>query len=872
MKLPLVRLSFFKSSILFYLLYSYPTTAQIIPDATLPINSRVVQQGNTHLIEGGTVAGTNLFHSFESFSIPTNDIGFFNNATEIQNIFSRVTGHSISNIDGLIQAKGIANLFLINPNGVIFGPNAQLNIGGSFFGSTANSIWFADGLEFSATNPQITPLLSINVPLGLQYGTNPGRIIVQGPGHNLSQDNTEQRDIIRENRPDGLRVKDNQTLALVGGEVILQGGNLTAEGGRIEVGSVGSNSYITLTHPSWVLGYQMVQNFQDITLQQAASVDVSGEASGNIQVQGRRLTLSDGSIILALKTGSDSAGTITVKTSELVEAIGTTPTESIFPSGLLTVVSSKGTGLGGNINIETGRLILREGAQIGAGTRGDGQGGTLTVKAADSVEVSGTQRIPRFPSGLFTNVQPGVTGDGGDLTIETGRLIVRDGGVVAAGTFNRGNSGNIIIRASESVEVAGFATNSSSVSGIATRVFFPETTGNGGNLTIETKRLLVRDGAAVTVNTSGGGNSGNLTITASESVEVRGKRPNSEESFSGLYASSLGEKAKGAPGNITIETGRLILQDGGTVTVNSNSLQPAGTLKIRADSINLDNLGSITADTQAGGGSIELRSPILTLNNSRITTNATGGDSGGDINLQGQLLLLQNNSTITTNALGSNATGGNINLNLDNGFLVGLENSDITANAQQSRGGQIAINAQAIFGATPRTREQLQASLKTEETDALDPRQLPTSDITAISQQGGPQLEGIVTVNTPDFDPSSGLVELPVEVLDPTQLIARGCPATRGNSFTVTGRGGLPTLPTEPLHTNNIISVDWVTGNPLDQPENRQNITSQPLEHHPLVEATGWMINDKNQVVLVASKPTTTLNNFSPIPESCLKQ
>ncbi|VXD17546.1 Filamentous hemagglutinin family outer membrane protein (fragment) [Planktothrix serta PCC 8927] len=429
----------------------------------------------------------------------------------------------------------------------------------------------------------------------------------------------------------------------------------------------------------------------------------------------------------------------------------------------------------------------------------------------------------------------------------------------------------MLIKASESVEVSGFAPESLSVSGIVTNVISPDATGNGGNLTIETRRLMVQDGAIVSVNTFGGGNSGSLTVRASESVELRGTRFNTRVS-SGLLAGVVREDAKGGAGNITVETGRLTVQDGATITVSSENLQPAGTLKITADSINLENLGSISADTQAGGGSIELRSPILTLNNSRITTNATGGDSGGDINLQGQLLFLENNSTLTTNALGSNATGGNINLNLNNGFLVGLENSDITANAEQSRGGQIAINAQGIFGATPRTRAQLQTSLKTEEADALDPRQLPTSDITAISQQGGPQLEGIVTVNTPDFDPSSGLVELPVDVLDPTQLIARGCPATRGNSFTVTGRGGLPTLPTEPLHTNNIISVDWVTDNPLDQPENRQNLTSQPLEHHPLVEATGWMINDKNQVVLVASKPTATMNNFSPIPESCLKK
>lgn len=875
MKLHLLSLSFLNSSLFFYLLSSSPTVAQILPDATLPINSRVIQQGNTHFIEGGTPAGANLFHSFESFSVPTGETAFFNNPTSIQNIFSRVTGNSISNIDGLIQANGTANLFLINPKGLIFGPNAKLNIGGSFLGSTAKSIWFADGLEFSATNPQTQPLLSINVPLGLQYGANPGRIVVQGPGHNLSQQLQPPGDIIRDNRPDGLRVNDNQTLALVGGEVRLDGGNLTAEAGRIEIGSVGSNSYVTLTHPGWVLGYGMVQNFQDITLQQAASVDVSGAASGNIQVQGRRLTLRDGSTFLALKTGGDSAGSITIKTSERVEAIGITPIDNIIPSGLLTVVTSTGTGIGGNIYIETGQLILQEGAQIAAGTRGDGQGGTLRVKAAELIDISGTQPNPRFPSGLFTNVQLEIRGNGGDLLIETGRLRVRDGGVIAAGTFSDGNSGNLFIKASESVEVSGFAPKSLSVSGIVTNVNSPDATGNGGNLTIETRRLRVQDGAIVSVNTFGGGNSGNLTVRASESVELRGTRLNTRVS-SGLLAGTVTEDAKGGAGNITVETGRLMVQDGATITASSENLRPAGTVKITADSINLDTFANISGDTQAGGGSIELRSPTLSLNNSRITTNATGGDSGGDINFQGQLLFLENNSTITTNALGSNATGGNINLNLDNGFLVGVENSDITANAEQSRGGNIAINAEGIFGTTTRTREQLQELLNTEEAIAIDPRRVLTSDITAISQQGGPQLEGLITVNRPNVDPSSGLLELPVDVVDPTQLIATGCPAARDNTFTVTGRGGLPPLPSETLRPNNTISVNWVTGDRLppagdDSSKPPEQITPQVLNETQLIEATGWMLNEKNQIVLIASQ-ATTINNFSPIPESCLTE
>ncbi|HEY9608790.1 filamentous hemagglutinin N-terminal domain-containing protein, partial [Allocoleopsis sp.] len=262
---------------LFLLFPDHLLQAQIVPDNTLPVNSLVTSDANSFVINGGTSRGNNLFHSFAQFSLPTGSTALFNNIGDIQNIISRVTGGSISNIDGVIQANGTANLFFLNPKGIVFGSNASLNIGGSFLGSTATSINFADGTTFSATNPQSQSLLTVSIPVGLGFGSNPGAIRVQNTGHSLTVADPLVSPITGvSDSSTGLRVQAGKTLALVGGNVTLEGGILTAPEGRIELGSVGSGSVnISPTPQGFTFGYQGVQAFHNIQLSQRSLLDAS---------------------------------------------------------------------------------------------------------------------------------------------------------------------------------------------------------------------------------------------------------------------------------------------------------------------------------------------------------------------------------------------------------------------------------------------------------------------------------------------------------------------------------------------------------------------------------------------------------------------
>ncbi|MBD2103928.1 S-layer family protein [Leptolyngbya sp. FACHB-261] len=813
-----------------YALCCYPVAnAQVVQDRSLPAAERSQVSGNPNFqIDGGARRGSNLFHSFSRFSVPTGGSAYFNNAPGIQNIFSRVTGRASSTIDGLIRANGSANLFLLNPNGIIFGPNARLNIGGSFVGSTANSINFADGSLFSAKAPQANSLLTVSVPVGLQFGPSPGDITVRGNGYNLSAPIPFASPLTREASSTGLQVVSGKTLALVGGDVKLIGGVLTAEQGRLELGSVRSGVVnLSSIASGLALSYASVPSFGDIRLSGRALVDASGSPGGSIHVKGERISLLDGSILLIQNQSNQRAGSLNVNAISAVELSGNSP-DLNFPGGLRS--DALGGGSGANITVSTQQFSAKDGAGIFATSFSSGRSGNVTVSASDQVRLIGLSPIRPTVQTLISVVAYG-SGDGGDILVSTRRLNIEDGAYIGSLTSLSSRGGDITVNASESIETTG--ASNITISNVSAGT---NGTGRAGDVTVNTARLVAQDGGGISTSAGSSGDAGKLTVNATESVEVQGQAlllipfPSNISSYAFVYPFPGQPIPSGASGDVIINTPRLKVSNGASINVSHQGTGDAGTLRINADSILLDRQGAITASTASGeGGNIDLGvgSLLLTRRNGQITTSAGGSGNGGNINIDSALL-----------------------------FAIDTENSDIRADSVNARGGNVTISTDGLFGLQFREQNSL------------------LSDITATGASSA--LNGRVEIITPEVNPTSGLVELPTGLVDASGLIAQGCAASEGNSFTITGRGGLPPTPQEAL-ADDPPWQDQRNLGVIHRPQNAAVTSATPsAATHPasgatpaLVEATGWTIGAKGEVTLTAAVPRLSFQAQLQPPLAC---
>lgn len=459
---------------------------QIQPDTTLGSEQSIIlPHGNKDLITGGARRGNNLFHSFEDFNVNNGQNIYFNNPDGVARIFSRITGNRPSNIlgtlgvwDTLKKQIGSADLFLINPNGILFGPNARLNLGGSFISSTASSIIFADGTEFSTLNPS-PPLLTINLlPVGLRFGTQVGSI---------------------RNQSRQLSVDINRTLALVGGEIILDENSFTTTGlgtgtGRVEVGGVGAQEQVSL-HPvlqGWALGYKTVQSYADIFLQPNAFVganilqqEIPSESS-SIYLQGKNI-IFNASQVLAF-SGESQPAKIVIHASESIELGGRTLlNKDSIGSAIGTTNLFSNAERTGDVEIIAKNLRLFEGAIIVTDTFPEStvSGGNITIDIAQMMQLSDHSQISARTFGI---------GRAGNISITTNELQILRGSAIAAATIGIGNGGNINLNVQDILQLRNNSVITTSSDGMS----------DSGNITINTRFLIGAENSDITANSLGG--------------------------------------------------------------------------------------------------------------------------------------------------------------------------------------------------------------------------------------------------------------------------------------------------------------------------------------------------------------------------------
>ncbi|AFZ17446.1 two-partner secretion domain-containing protein [Allocoleopsis franciscana] len=677
------------------------------------------------------------------------------------------------------------------------------------------------------------------------------------------------------NSSDGGTVGINaNSLELTGGGQILAVTRGSGSAGTVSL-NIADTVTISGSDPNFLS--RLTRFGRDVVTNEDAASGIYTDASlgstgngGNLDMLTRQLNVSDGGQILTSSFGTGNAGELSITATDSINVVN--------PNSRIITSSFGSTGNGGKLSISTSQLNVSDAAEVATNSFGAGKAGDLSITNADTVTVSN--------QGLLSTGSLG-SGNGGTLSISTRQLDVinsgLDGGIstIAIGT---GNSGNLSIVATESMNVVGGSnviTSSDKGTGIA------------GSIDITTNRLSIRDGSRVVSSTIGAGDAGDVTIRATDSVEVVNLSKLSSDTF-----------GNGNAGDLNIETGKLSIQNaevstgtfenstgrGGNLSINASNVEliggsiatatrgqgEGGDIRLQANSLNLSNQGTITSSSEGKGNAGNAGDIFINLSD-RLTSNrgiiaATSAQTGGgDINITADDIRLRDSSVISSSVFDSNGGGGNITIKST--IFLALDDSDILANADAGPGGSITINSPGFVAnlfargqavAVGRNPGDLSRFRNNGQVDISDDfARFAGNNRTDISTASVSNTSGPATF--PNVEQIRAVASLPSDLVDPEDLIDRRCApssSTKTSRFTITGRGGLPPNPNDPLMYQDEL-VDWVT---LENPEETSsskasNTNSTPSHPQQLVEAQGWVIGEDGKVMLTASASTATPGN-----------
>ena len=606
--------------------------AQVTLDGSL--GPRGPLQGPHYRIDAnrGQLRGSNLFHSFGEFTVPTGGSATFTGPNTIANILSRVTGGQLSSIDGVLRSEiAGANLFLLNPAGVMFGPNASLDVSGSFHVSTADFLRFADGAKF-VDNLGQESVLTVAQPAAFGFlGSTPGAIAIQGSS---------------------LRVPEGKTLSVVGGDIEVVGNavltsqgipTLGASGGRIQLASVASPGEVVFS-PLELTPDLQVDSFARLgrlALSQDAEVTASGAGrrgsggpGGTVLLRASHLRV-DRAFIFADSYGDTNGAGVGIdlwitedavitnrsfidafsfgagRAGDVRMTMGRVHLDNSFISSI-----PFGSGDGGNISVNVEHLMLTAGAKIDSSTPGAGRGGELTVAATDSITIAGRTQDGSL-SGVFSRAGAEASGDAGRLSISTPRLTLTGGGQISTSTFGEGRGGELMVTATDTIAIAG-TDGEGNPSGLFSNAYAG---GQGGDVQVTAPHLQLRDGGAMAASSSRDGAAGTIHIQAGET-------------FHSQNGAVTTEAARAGGGTIVLRAGRLVrLQDSEVTTSVRGGGGDAGNLTVEAPFIVAGGSQMAANAFRGSGGNVQIRSGVL------LTDPASQVSASSPLGVQGTVAI-----------------------------------------------------------------------------------------------------------------------------------------------------------------------------------------------------------------------------------------
>lgn len=710
------------------------TAAEVVLDGSLGKSGNLSGPNYDITAELGSQVGSNLFHSFQSLNLNSDETATFSGDTSIHNVIGRVTGGAPSLINGTLRNSiPNADLYLVNPAGLIFGATAKLDVSGSFHASTADVINLNDGGKLSVHLAQES-LLTTASPVSFGFLNNTGaEIQLNGTQFKVPTGKNFTLAAGKINLQYNSTAKQIAAISALGGDIRLAGvaqGELRFDNGLQLNGQASdviirnsqlNNSYDKSGNVYIRAGHFVLDN-------SAIAALTFSKTGGVLDIQGDEVEISGGSQISSSSLKTGDSGAIHIQATQSITLSG----KESRGVGVAIAANTRGTeaqaGRAGDITLQAPRIALYDGAKLGSASYGTGNGGTVTLNATDSVILDGEDNSTTNSTTSSIYLVATGSGQGGTLNIQTNELQLRHGASIAADTKGSGQGGNVAIRAN-TIQLSGISAKNSTSSILSNTNGTASDAGNGGTLDIQTQQLTVQDGGQISSSTFNSGSGGQINIVAAERFVLQGSNGNFS---SGIYSVA---KNSGQAGFISIAAGIATLQDGAQINAGTYEQGSGGAIFLQAQHLSLSNRSKITAFSQGSGdaGSLAIQlADRLDMTDAAIETKTNQAD-GGNIFISSPNYLYLQNSSITTSVEAQNGNGGNIALKPN--FLV-LDNTPVIARAISGNGGNISITTKGIYRFAPQT----------------------ASPIDASSQYG---LDGVVTIASPDGETDEGFLTLP---------------------------------------------------------------------------------------------------------------